>query len=75
MAFIAIEARQQRRHEEHAWLAWTTAALTRVKPQKFPRLTALLGRKKPKQTWEEQLALAKAWVKNTSKRTKGAPRE
>jgi hypothetical protein len=64
LAMIAIEERRHQTHNADAWLAWTTAALGRVKPKKFPRLKSLLSprRRRRRQTWQEQLALARAWV-------------
>lgn len=56
-----------REHNERAWLAWHVAALPRSK--KFPKLEKMLLRtgKKPRQTWQEDLAVMERWVAVTNK--------
>ena len=51
--------RLQRRHKELGWLAWHTAALSRVK--RMPRLDKLTGRAE-RQTPEQQKALIRMWM-------------
>lgn len=62
--FRAHSLRQQRDHNDRAWLAWHVAFLTRVEPKKFPKLEKLLarapvGRRKP-QTAQQQQAIMTA---------------
>lgn len=56
--------RLKREQTERAWLAWTTAALMRSK--KMPKLATLIDGKKPaprpRQTWQEQLAIMEHWA-------------
>lgn len=52
----------RREHNERAWHAWHTAALYRMK--KMPKLDSLLQKErkpKPRQTWQEQLEIARMW--------------
>lgn len=61
-----LEGRQRAmRHEQEgrAWLAWHTAALWRIK--KLPKLRELMPqpeKRKARQSWEEQLAIVRAWT-------------
>lgn len=59
--------RAENAHRAAAWLAWSTAALGRM--DKMPSLESLLGpvpSKKPqKQTWQQMMAGAEAWVAAT----------
>jgi hypothetical protein len=53
----------ERGHNERAWLAWHMASLQRSKH--LPALAKLqIKHPKPKrrQTWQEQLAIARQWV-------------
>lgn len=67
MAIAARVKAMEREHRERAWLAHTTASLSRVK--RMPKLESLLktkadpGRKAPVQrkSGDELLALAKRW--------------
>jgi len=64
MVLLTLEAVARRRDAEHnarAWLAWNTAALSRLPPRRFPPLHKLqIRRRRPKQpqTVEQQLAVA-----------------
>lgn len=58
----AVRRRQAQAHNDRAWLAWNIAALTRV--QKMPPLKSLQidpsADAPRRQTWQEQLAIARA---------------
>jgi len=61
--------RLEREHNARAWQAYATAALVRAK--KMPRLQTLLiepPKERRRQTWQEQLAIAKAITAQFSKR-------
>lgn len=52
-----------RDHNANAWLAYHTAALTRLPPKRFPKLSALQHRPRvQRQTWQEQLAIAQMYA-------------
>lgn len=59
--FGGIYRRRIREYNDRAWLAWHTAALPNMK--RMPSLRDLLHKEKPlrRQTWEEQLAIARQW--------------
>jgi len=59
-----MKARQRQLRDEHnarAWIAWTTAALTRAK--KMPKLERLMVKdhSRRRQTAAEQYEIVKAW--------------
>lgn len=62
----------RREHNDRAWLAWNTAALSRIPPsKKLPPLKALLAqepRKRRTLTWQEQFAVMQQWVAVTNRK-------
>jgi hypothetical protein len=58
--FDSAYRRHIQHHNEHAWLAYHTAALHRVK--RMPKLQTLLAKQpRRKQTWQEQLHIMRMW--------------
>ena len=61
----AREAVMIRRHNERAWLAYYSGLLSRPL-KKYPTLEQMQIKKassnKPRQTWQEQLAIAHMWA-------------
>jgi hypothetical protein len=59
-----VAQRLKREHNDRAWAAWHTAALHRQK--KMPPLNTLTHaaspRRRRRQSWQEQLAMAEAWT-------------
>ena len=70
MALVLNGKAQQlrREHRDRAWLAWTTAALVRVK--KMPKLEKVVGKDGQKQVrkkverrpWQELFSMAQMWT-------------
>jgi hypothetical protein len=71
MALVLNGKAQQlrREHRDRAWLAWTSAALVRVK--KMPKLDKVIGkdgalpqpkRKVERRPWQELFSMAQMWA-------------
>lgn len=53
----AAAKRFEREHNARVWLAWHTAALSRMKKLPDMKKMFLTNTDKPRQTWQQQLAI------------------
>ena len=62
MLMEAAAKRFEREHNGRVWLAWHIAALMRVK--KLPDIKQMMLQRssRPRQTWQQQLAIVTKWA-------------
>lgn len=63
--FEGARRRAEREHNDRAWLAWHTAAFSRVarlKPADLKKVQVRRAARREPQTWQQQLDIAKMWT-------------